>query len=747
MNFKVILGATLLSLAVPASVGIAQTAGIPTPAETDALSASQTTNSLENQAGKTAQAGDQKKLTENLFSVGVAEQLELEKGKAIETPLVFRSQPKVDEPVSIEGVTIDGYSSYATYNGKVIGQTVITSLKKDGMIVDLDAQDFSSQYNMDTPKIEPEQEISIKGNEAALVRALKTLNGEDAGEEKEEEEEEKEEVQEKSDGGSSAINSSGANDDATNGYQTPERRNVADPAEEIKITEEGCQPVYDSVQNVVKGQNKTQTFKDGVLVSETACEPSGVTYTVQKQYGTCPDIVDVPGRSAQPQFQAYYLDDVKVRKDLGECQPDLNQTFEITEKDNCPINVDLIARTATVASSLVYTDRNNTERTARACEPSQTLDPLPLVLNTQVCSLKHDFGAGRSDEMGTWTYTKGGVTYQASDCINTGNVFPHNKVFKENGVDVCPVLINMDTKAAIPQSRTQITVAGSKKFIDECKPDQSASKDIRATTDTCSNPATFKHDLSAGVSYGMERFYYDNPGRVYVTECLQGETSYNHDVEITSWKYDDEQLKAQPLSTVSITVDGTKYTIVSDILLGGAREIAYAALEDETVENTAARYYEACNSFVPTSIRKVYERPDGTKHYVAAGEGAPIAEGDKCVREVETVERWFKTTTTTSPWTSSASMENVNGVRVTVPTGYGTRVFESDGPYSAPQVKRKNNEALCSDGQLTITNYTETAQRTRITEPGGEVSYTQWVRLREQTKKIRGYDFDPRPEC
>ncbi|SDR49022.1 hypothetical protein [Pseudovibrio sp. Tun.PSC04-5.I4] len=702
MKSRIILGATLLSLAVPISVGIAQTAGIPTPIEADAVTASQAANSLEDQAGKTADAADKKKLTENLFSVGVSELLELEKGKAIETSLVFRSQPKVDEPVSIEGVTIDGYTSYATYNGKVIGQTVITSLKKEGMIVDLDAQDFSSQYNMDTPRIDPEQEISIKGNEAALVRALKTLNGEDVKEEEEKgEEEEKEEVQEKSDGGSPAINSSGAKDKAANGYQTPDRREVADPKEEIKITEEGCKPVYDSVQNVVKGQNKTQTFKDGVLVNETVCEPSGVTFTVQQQYGTCPDVVDVPGRSAKPQYQAYYLDDVKVRKDLGECQPDLNQTFSISEKDSCPINIDLVAKTATVVSSLVYTDRNNTERVVQSCQPSETTPALPLILNTAACSIKHDFYAGKSKEMGTWTYMKDNVTYQASDCIDTGNVFTHNVLFKENGVDVCPVILNMDTKIAIPQSRTQIEVKGTKQFIDECKPDQTVSKGIRATTDTCDDPASFTHDLGAGISYGRERYYYENPDRIFVNECQQSATSYTHSVEIMGWVNDDAKLSGQALSTVSISVDGTRYNITENTLLAGAPQVGYSLVKEEDIPRDGDAAIDGCQKTTPSTLVRTYTRPDGSEYVLEAGEGNGIV-SDVCTRDLEN-KNYSKT------------------------KSYSR--YPSD----------------CSQVWGTITTYQEYKTRYKIKYPDGRIEYTSWSSKKKKLLSSKqGYIKGPR---
>ncbi len=742
--FKVTLAGGLLLSATIA--GNTQSASPPTPAEQAAGA---------KQQGSASEAT--KALKEKLFAVAVKVKTPIFEGKAVPLALQIKKAPQLTQSlagadVSIAGVSAQGYSQYVTHNGKKIGQAVLTRLTKDERFVELNAENFTSQFDVDDDAIDPAEILEINGNEAELVAALKKLNAE----EPEEDEEDKKEKDEEEGEGSNKNGGSGASDgksenELASAYKTPERREADEEdeePEEINITEEGCQPVYDKAQNVVTVYNKTQTLKGGVVVKDGTCEPSGKTFTVQKQYGTCPDLVDVEGRKAQPQFQAYYLNDAKERTDLEQCQVDEDMTFKITEKESCPVEVDIEAKTATIITSLVYTDRNNTERTARGCEPSTSLEPLPLTLNTQACSIKHDFAAGQSKEMGTWTYTKNDVTYQASACIDTGNTFPHNKVFKQNGVDVCKVLINMDTQVAIPQERTQITVAGVRQFIDECKPNQSASKDIRATTDTCENPATFTHDLDAGVSYGMERFYYENPDRVYVTDCLQGAATYTHGVKITSWKYNDEELTAQPLSTVSITVAGKEHTIVADALLGGAPEVPYAALEDETVENTAARYYEACNSFVPTSVRKVYERPDGTKHYVAAGEGAPIAEGDKCVREVETVERWFKTVANKGGWVASASVENIHGTRVQIPGGYGSWVSEEDGPYRRPQLVRKNSPTVCAPGSMNLKNYNEIVQRTRITEPDGDISFTDWVRLTEkETDTTYAYEKDPGNGC
>jgi len=747
-----LVGGLLLTSSV---AGFSQTASPPSATTQAAQAGKQGTSAAEATAA----------LREKLFAVAVKQTTPIFEGKAVELALQIKKAPQFTagvnkDEVSVSGVSAEGFSQYVMHDGKKIGQAVLTRLTKGERFVELNAENFSSQFDVEGDVINPEETLDVSGNEEELIAALKKLNSDEApAEDKEKSGEEKEEDyrdvarDENAGSGSGSGPSGGGEAPGSSGYETPERRDIEldpveeDVPEEIRITSEGCSPIVDRNQGTIRMQSKTQTFKKGIIIEESACSDNGVTFTIQKSFASCSDKIDLVGRVAKPQFVEYYINDKQERLELSECQPDPETTFEITEDASCPLDIDLEAGKAYIEASLVYTDANNNLQTVRTCGRSETADPIEMSQVTDGCTIRHDFANNLSTEMAMWIYERDGQFFQASPCTTTENTFPHEKVFKKNNVDVCQVMVDQTGRTAIPQFRTQIVVGGAEQFIDQCTPDSTASITILTTSEGCLNPAEFNHDISAGVSYGLERHYYENPNRVYVSSCQQSKTTYVHNVDVSSWKYNDEELKAQPLSNLTINVAGQNYPVATNILLSGAPEVAYVSQGVEEVQDIAGRYYEGCNSFVPTKRIETFERPDGTLHEVPVGLGTPIEEGDRCVRETETLERWFKTTARTNSYTSSASIENVKGERLSLNPGFGGTTFDSDGPYSSPQVTRKHNNRLCSSGQLTVVNYFETVQRTRITAPDGEVSFTDWVRLQERTQQKSAYDSDPRPEC
>ena len=373
---------------------------------------------------------------------------------------------------------------------------------------------------------------------------------------------------------------------------------------------------------------------------------------------------------------------------------------------------------AYIETSLVYTDSNNNLQSVRTCERSDSAEPIPMSQVTDGCTIRHDFGNNVSEEMAMWTYERDGQYFQASPCSTTGQTYPHEKVFKKNGVNICQSMVDLEGRRVIPQYRTQITVNGVSQYIDQCTPESSAALEINSTTDGCMNAAEFNHDITAGVSYGLERFYYEDPNRVYVSSCQQSDSTYVHDVAVTSWKYNDEKKTAQPLSTVTINVAGQTYPIATHTLLPGAPEVAYASLGIESVQDLAGRYYEGCNTFIPTKRSEVYERPDGTKLYVAISNGTPIDEGDKCTREEE--------------------KEPIMG-RKKISIGYATVQKYRHDPDHSRSIGR------CGKWSGNVDIYHWWKKRTKITYPDGEVTYTDWKNVEEFTgskyMKLTGRDY------
>ncbi|WP_139201453.1 hypothetical protein [Pseudovibrio axinellae] len=620
------------------AAGFSQTAAPPAPASQAAGAGQQGPGAAQATAA----------LREKLFAVAVKQTTPIFEGKAVELALQIKKAPQFTagvnkDEVSVAGVSAEGFSQYVMHDGQKIGQAVLTRLTKGERFVELNAQNFSSQFDVEEDVIDPEETLDVSGNEEELIAALKKLNAqgepeEDKEKDKEEDEEKYEDVEREENGGSGSgsDSSKGGETPGQSGYETPERKEVEEKdapeedREEIRVTFEGCSPVIDRNQGQVRVQSKTQTLKKGIVVEESACSDSGTNFSIQKSGASCDDKIDVTARIAKPQYLEYYINSQQERIQLSDCQPDPDTTFSITEDASCPIDIDLDAGMAYIETSLVYTDGNNNLQSVRSCERSEFYQPIKMAQVTDGCNIRHDFGNSLSTEMAMWIYQKDEQFFQASPCTVTENTYPHEKVFKKNGVDICQTMVDLSGRRAIPQYRTQITVNGAAQYIDQCTPDSNASVEIKSTTEGCINPAEFNHDIAAGISYGLERHYYENPNRFYVSSCQQGGTSYTHNVELSSWKYDDEKKIAQPLSDVSINVSGQVYPLASNMLLPGAPEIAYTSLGEESEQKPGGRYFEGCYAFIPTRLTDVFERPDGTRHEVSLGAGAPYEEGYQC---------------------------------------------------------------------------------------------------------------------
>ncbi|WP_068317865.1 hypothetical protein [Polycladidibacter hongkongensis] len=729
-----VLAALLLQWTVPVyaaqGTGTAATAGEVKQSEANAVT-----------QNKAASA-----LREKLFQVAAKIKTPIFEERAVPLEFEIKAAPDLAEPVSIAGVTAEGFTRYVTVDGEKVGQAVVTRLRKDKRFVDLNAEHFTTQFKVDDPEIKPEEILDINGHEGEFVAALKKLHEDpenEKDEEKKEEEKDKEKQQVQGDSGRKSGGGAGGarSGQQQSAYKTPERRKdeKKTPAKsEVRTTTEGCKVVVDLAQGVVRQQSKTQTFEDGVMTSEEACSDSGTNFTIQKSYSGCTDFVDIDKMQAQPQYVQYYLDDKAARHELGECQPDTDKTFTITEAEKCPLDLDLEKGVARVQTSLVYTNANNNLQTVRECQPSKTIPEIKMTKTAEGCTMRHDFAGGKSTEMAMWTYEKGGQYFQGSPCMTTENTYTHKKVFKSGGVDVCEFIVNLAGLEATPQYRTQITVDGSPRYISDCTPDESANVAIKATTDTCMNPALFNHDLSAGVSYGMERFYYDNPSRVYVSACQQSKTTFAHNVEVTNWKYDDENKTAMPLSTVTISVDGSSYPVATDTILAGSEAVAYTLSEKKNVLQEDKKYYEKCIGFVPTKDVEVYQRPDETTYEFVIGDGEVKNLGDLCHRTKETKSNLDR---------AELSYGGYGGVGYRGRTGSGQAFAEriagghtrklsgSNGPYRVTNVIVIHS---CDTVRWWLKHIYAHYERTRTVLPDGRIEVSAWTKTREETESSTG---------
>lgn len=411
----------------------------------------------------------------------------------------------------------------------------------------------------------------------------------------------------------------------------------ADTGRTFVTTSAGCPVRIDAIQAKVVLQSKDQTFDKGSLVSETACADTAASYALKTSYASCPvDVVDLDAKKAWPQYSLYYIDALGETHSVASCAKDQDTTYVITEDETqCSVSLDFSAATATPQAALIYTNRNNATVQARGCQDSTKSAAITMTESSANCTIRHDFPANVSYELSMWTYLRAGVTYQAAPCSDTGRTFPHQKIYTDAGGNyVCTPITDLSHKAVTLQYRRRITVDGVEQFISECTPD-TASSAILATTTGCTDPSTWTHDLAASISYGQERFYYlkGDGSRQYVTACQASSIAYPHDVTIIGYQYHDDQLWAYALTTVTISVGGSPYTIVSSEVLPGAPQMAYVL--DGTVDQaTGTSTYDGCDAYRETARYEQWQRPDDSLYLKRIGTGTPTGPVDVCINTV-----------------------------------------------------------------------------------------------------------------
>lgn len=582
----------------------------------------------------TAQTTDQaqaqmteKIVQETVFSAASVALTELIEREPTPIRLSFKKIKDLPPGVSADGVSIIGYSQYVDVEGQLVGQVIVTELEKGGRTATLDPKAFNAQFDLEQALLATDKEIEIGGDRAALIEALRLLSPE----EKEEEEEAQTEGSEQAE-----TANNGVTNDQASGYETPERIEAeAEPQISVETTTNGCTVRVDYTQQVAVQQSKTVYYEDGAISSEDACSDSEVRYPLQKSYEVCNDDVDMTALTATAKYTWFYVDQGQSRNDVSDCEADTEKVFEIVEKQSCSVSLDFDKEQAIIQTTLVYNNINGLETKVRDCEASISIEPLPMTMNTETCAMKHEFSKGYSEQMGTWIYEYDGVIYQATLCTNTDVKYTHEKVYKTSGsADLCSVFVDLDGSKATPQYRIQITPNGQPEYISECTPDEGGALSIHATTDGCTDPLAWEHDLAGGISYGTQRYYYENPTRVYVTECLRSTATYDHSLTTTGYQNHDDIKAAYPLTTVKINVNGTDYEVASSQVLPGASLLPYVYSEnrEEVIGNT----YSGCDVIRTTANSEIYDRPDATEYAEVVGPGSPIGPIDACGTVVQT---------------------------------------------------------------------------------------------------------------
>jgi len=544
-----------------------------------------------------------------------------------------------------EGVTLKAFTRYIEYEGRKIGQVVVSGVEKNGQREQLPSDGFSAQFDLETPSLDPSKDVVIEGDSAPLIAALERLaEAPQATPEKTIVAQNDNNNAQKQDVGTPTQQN-----DQASAYQTPAPVAVPDkPVEGSYVTTEGCKVRPDFTAMRAIQQSKSVTEKNGTKVSETDCSDSFDSVPIDKSYIFCGyDInLDLGVRLATAKFEYVYIDkmgariSVKPEGQTDQCALDPEKAYPIVEKEE-RIFLDYAKLKAVPQSSLVYLDMNNREMPARGVQASDTKAAVDLVPTINGCSIRDEFGTvNTSFQQGTHTYVLDGISYQAGGCSDNGTEYKHFKAYTDlSGKALCEAVLDVDGRPVGLQSRVGIMVDGLSKYITPCAPDASAPG-VTATTNLCDNPALWTtHDINAGQSYGMERFFFVKDGmEIKLTGCQKSKTVYPHDYETVGWERHDGLLYALPKKTVFITPPTGRHDLVVGQVLSGTTQMPYQ-LTGTAEESTGIPDYpdNSCTKYILTENFENWKRPDTTIHKKSLGAGTPINAGYDCTAQGATL--------------------------------------------------------------------------------------------------------------
>lgn len=501
------------------------------------------------------------------------------------------------------GVTVKAYTRYVEYQGRKIGQIVLSGLEKNGRVEPLPSDIYSAQFDLVDPSLDPTTDVVVKGDATRMIEALKRL---DEDPEQDAAPQDAVVAQDNNAQKQDASSPTQQNDQAAS-YQTPDAVNVDKPVEGSYVTAENCPIRPDFASKRAIQQSKSVTTKDGVIASETECSDSFDSFPIERSYTFCTifEDLDPAVRLATARFEYIYIDASGSRKTVipdGQaeaCALDPEKTFPIVEKPE-RIFLDYVNLKAVPQASLVYMDHNNREVQVRGGMASETIPAVDLIPTTSGCGIRPEFGINTSFQQGTHTYLLDGISYQAGGCSDNGTTYAHSKVFSDaSGNPLCSPILDANGKPTTLLSRVSITVDGLPEYITPCAPDASAAG-ITATTADCDNPLTWFHDVNAGQSIGKERFFFmDGTKQIPLTGCQNSQTVYPHSYETVDWEPHDDLLYALPKKTVYITPPTGRFDVVTSQVLPGATQMPYQ-LTGTTERSTGLPIYldDSCDQYI-----------------------------------------------------------------------------------------------------------------------------------------------------
>ncbi len=283
----------------------------------------------------------------------------------------------------------------------------------------------------------------------------------------------------------------------------------------VELTEEGCNPEHDVLQEKVFITARAKRLENGTVVDEGQCERTLESYPVKRDYicEECIDEVNNDNRVAYARYMEHWIDREEARHDLG-VKVDIGlplQFFEDTK--GCPFDTDSEQGFAIKTSRLGYLNKFGIFKTVEECRVVENADKYRTRETDTGCELIHDFELNRSYQQKRLVFTKNSREYEAKAC-HTVEELPH-----EFTTDRCRARTDILGGIAIPMALRGVRVNGVFKLItQECEPQDAVQ--IHSTYEGCINALNVI--LDERIVYLHKRYFYtkDDGSKKFVTGCM-----------------------------------------------------------------------------------------------------------------------------------------------------------------------------------------------------------------------------------
>jgi hypothetical protein len=360
----------------------------------------------------------------------------------------------------------------------------------------------------------------------------------------------------------------------------------------VEMTEEGCTPEHDVLQEQVFITARSKKLQNGQVVDEGVCERTLECYPVKRDYlcDQCVDEINSTDRKAYARYMEYWIDKNSNHHNLGlRIDP---VPFEFVERNNgCPYQI--TGNYASKSSKIGYVNKFGIFKTVEDCRVVTDTPRFPVRTTTNGCPYLHDFIDNVSTIQSRVVFIKNGREHTITSCTPIEEV---EHIFTD--LDCMPIYHRNNN--VIHLARRMIIVDGRQELIThECEPNPTnginAWANIIGSSEDCINQ--YLHDFDAGRSYIKKRYFYYDPRaahereKIYVTSCIRSnevlEHQYQHD---GAWEHDDEALGSRPKLATYIVHNGVRSQIDGAKIRGNEQLEPYV-LEVQEVNNKIFHVY------------------------------------------------------------------------------------------------------------------------------------------------------------